>query len=335
MIATIKKFILSLILLVIGVAIFNRCSNEVDLYADYKDITIVYGILDVSDDTAWVKITKAYTGPGNALTMAHNSDSSNYPYKLDVSLNGKVNNNDIPAVHFDTITIYNKQEGDSVFYYPKQLMYYSTDNLDVDALYTLKIYTNDTEITSQTPLIGGFTVTYPFNTIDFMFDHDIKWNSVKNGKRYEVTTIFNYKEYLPGTYDDTLKLKLKIETIYTNPVKISKDIDGGESLEIPYTGENFFTELDNKLEKIPNIERWTGLVDIIISSGSEVLHYYIEINDAVAGSLLQEVPQYSNINNGTGILASRHKVIKSTRLSGATEREVVEKMNLGFKYKTK
>ena len=77
------------------------------------------------------------------------------------------------------------------------------------------------------------------------------------------------------------------------------------------------------------------MIDIIISSGSEVLHYYIEINDAAAGSLLQEVPAYSNINNGTGILASRHKVIKSTRLSGATEREVVEKMNLGFKYKTK
>ncbi len=90
MIATMKKIIFSLILLIIGIAIFNRCSNEVDLYADYKDITIVYGILDVSDDTAWVKITKAFTGPGNALTMAHNSDSSNYPYKLDVSLNGKV-----------------------------------------------------------------------------------------------------------------------------------------------------------------------------------------------------------------------------------------------------
>ena len=52
-------------------------------------------------------------------------------------------------------------------------------------------------------------------------------------------------------------------------------------------------------------------------------------------SLLQEVPTYTNISNGTGILASRHKVIKSTRLSGATEREVVEKMDLGFKYKTK
>ena len=335
MIATMKKFIFSLILLVIGVAVFNRCSNEVDLYADYKDITIVYGILDFSDDTTWIKITKAFTGPGNALTMAHNSDSSNYPYKLDVSLNGKVNNNDLPAVNFDTITIYNKQEGDSVFYYPKQLMYYSTGNLDVDAAYTLNINTNDAEITSETPLIGNFTITYPFNTIDFMYNHEIKWNSVKNGKRYEVTTIFNYQEYLPGTYEDTLNLKLKLETIYTNPVKISQDTDGGELLEIPYTGENFFTELDNKLENIPNIERWTGQVDIIISAGSEVLHYYIEINDAVAGSLLQEVPTYTNISNGTGILASRHKVIKSTRLSGATERELVEEMNLGFKYKTK
>ena len=330
-----KTYILTFIFIASGIFLFNRCSNEVDLYADYKDITIVYSILNESEDTSWVKITKAFTGPGNALTIAHNPDSSNYPYKLDATLIGRVNSNDLPPIALDTITIYHKLEGDSIFYYPRQLMYYTTESLDVNAEYTLEIDKKGEIVSAVTPLIGNFAITYPFNTMDFMFDHEIKWNSVKNGKRYEVTTIFNYKEYLPGTYEDTLNLQLTLESIYTNSVQVSKDTEGGENMELPYVGDNFFSELENKLEDIPNIERWTGLVDVVISAGSEVLHYYIEINDAAANSILQELPNYSNINNGTGIFAARHSVVKSTRLSGATERTLVEDYNLGFKYKTK
>ncbi len=84
----VRKIIYSVLLLSV-IALFNRCSNEVDLYADYQDITIVYGILDYSDDTSWIKVTRAYSGPGNALLIAHNPDSSNYPYKLNITLTGR------------------------------------------------------------------------------------------------------------------------------------------------------------------------------------------------------------------------------------------------------
>ncbi len=330
-----KKVFILFTFIVTGVLLLNRCSNEVDLYADYKDITIVYGILNASDDTAWIKITKAFSGPGNALVIAQNPDSSNYPYKLNATLTGRVNSNDLTPIILDTTTIYHKLEGDSIFYYPKQLMYFTTEPLNVNATYTINIDVNGQTTNAETPLIGNFSITYPFNTMDFMFDHEIKWNSVKNAKRYEVTTIFNYKEFLPGTYEDTLNLQINLVSIYSNSVQVSKDTDGGENMELPYTGDSFFAELENKLEDIPNVQRWSGSVDVIISAGSEVLHYYIEINEAAAGSLLQELPNYTNINNGTGVLASRHSVIKSTRLSGATERTLVEDYDLGFKYKTK
>ena len=99
-----KKTLLSLLLLS-GIILFNRCSNEVDLYADYKEITIVYGLLDISDDTTWVKVTRAYSGPGNALLIAQNPDSSNFPYKLDVTITGRKQGENLPTVQFDTITI--------------------------------------------------------------------------------------------------------------------------------------------------------------------------------------------------------------------------------------
>jgi hypothetical protein len=330
-----NKSSISFLLIILAVLLLTRCSNDVDLYADYKEITIVYGLMDVSDDTTFIKIAKAFTGPGNALIMAQDPDSSNYPFKLDAKLMGKKNGADLEPIVLDTVTIYNKQEGDSVFYYPKQLMYYTTEPLDVNAVYTLAINTGKNEVSAVSPLIGNLTVSYPYNTIDFMNDHAVKWSSVKNGKRYEVKAIFNYREFLPGTYEDTLNLSFPLETIFSSSVKVSSNTDGGEDLELIYTGESFFNELNAKLEVVPNIERWAGNVDVIVTAGSEVLHYYIEINHALAGSLVQEIPNYTNINNGIGIFASRHSVIKSVSLSGYTERTLIEDYNLGFKHSSK
>jgi len=330
-----NKSFVSFSLIILAVMLLTRCSNDVDLYADYKEITVIYGLMDVSDDTTFIKITKAFTGPGNALIMAHDPDSSNYPFKLDAELMGKKNGTELEPIVLDTVTIYNKQEGDSVFYYPKQLMYYTTEPLDVNAVYTLAINTGKNEVSAVSPLIGNLTVSYPYNTIDFMHDHAVKWRSVKNGKRYEVKAIFNYREFLPGTYEDTLNLAFPLETIFSSSVKVADNVEGGQELELIYTGESFFNELNARLEVVPNIERWAGKIDIIVTAGSEVLHYYIEINHALAGSLIQEIPNYTNINNGTGIFASRHQVVKSVPLSGYTERSLIEDYNLGFKHSSK
>ena len=62
------------------------CSTDVDIYADYKDIPVVYGLIESTADTNYVKITKSYCGsndnPINALEVAPIYDSSNYPGKL-------------------------------------------------------------------------------------------------------------------------------------------------------------------------------------------------------------------------------------------------------------
>ena len=41
---------------------FNACSTKVDLYADYKDIPVIYGLLDASADTNYIKIIRAFSG---------------------------------------------------------------------------------------------------------------------------------------------------------------------------------------------------------------------------------------------------------------------------------
>lgn len=322
-----KKFFIGFLLLS-GLIFLNRCSTDVDLYADYKDLTIVYGVLDVSDDTIWIKITHAFAGPGNALHIAQNPDSSNYPYKLDVTLTGRKQGEDQPSIAFDTITIHDKKPGDSIFYFPNQLMYYAVADLDVDADYTLSVKKTDNEVVSQTPLIDDFYITSPRNRVNFDSDNvKFEWTTPKNGKRYEVYYVFNYLELRPGN-NDTLKKSIS----YSVGSEVSETVNGGEQLELSgYDGQRFFNKLINELpdeNEIPGIKRWAGLVDVYIAAGSQELQNYIAINTS-SGSLLEEVPVYSNIENGTGILAARHTSLKSVELSTISLNSLVD-MNLGF-----
>jgi hypothetical protein len=225
-----------ILIITLVVALFSSCSTDVDIYADYKDITIVYGLLDQADDTSWIKVTKAFSGPGNAILYAQNPDSSNYNYKLDVKLTGVKNGIEMQNITFDTITKKNKKPGDSVFYFPNQLIYYTIEPINEEYKYTLTINKKSESLSSSTAIVHDFNISYPNRYINFMLDKDITWNSSANGKRYEVSYVFNYKELIPGNSDTTYH---KV-TRYLGQRKTSS-LNGGEDMFIGYSGNAFFT----------------------------------------------------------------------------------------------
>jgi len=308
------------------VLLSNACSTDVDLYADYKDITVVYGLLDAQDDTAFIKVTKAFLGPGNALKIAQNPDSSNYSEKLNVQLTGKKGNVDLPVITLDTITIHNKMAGDSVFYFPSQLLYYTKANLDPLATYQLTIQRGEKEIVANTNMVESFPITFPTNRINFSADvaAQLRWNSAKYGKRYEVNLVFHYRELKPGnpdTLDKTLNWNLGMRKSIT--------LNGGEELEVNYQGQEFYNRLGQQLEDVLNVKRWAGNVDVIISAGGDELSTFIDVN-APSNSIIQELPEYSNIENGYGIFSSRRNSTRTYRLTVQSETKLVEEYDWGF-----
>src|SRR5579871_1777569 len=61
-------------------ALYQSCSTTFNSAAPYKNITIVYGLLSLSDTATYIKIEKAYLDQnGNALVEAQNPDSIYYP----------------------------------------------------------------------------------------------------------------------------------------------------------------------------------------------------------------------------------------------------------------
>ncbi len=307
--------------------VLSRCNNKVDLYANYKEITVVYGLLDYENDTTWIKITKAFSGPGNALDFAKNPDSSNYSYKLAVNLTGRKNGINLSPIVFDTITIHNKKEGDSVFYFPNQLMYFSTTHLNPEASYSLKIETSKKTITASANMVRNFHITYPVRFISFSSNKEIKWYSAVNGKRYDANIVFHYQELQQGN-PDTLDKSIA----WHLGVKHSQTTDGQEQMEIGYSGDNFYKLLQSHLKQLPNVQRWAGNVDVYVACASQDLDTYIQVNNGTFG-LLTEIPIFTNINGGTGLFASRHTVLQSVPMTVTSERKLIENYNLGFKFK--
>ncbi len=306
--------------------LFASCSTDVDNYADYKDITVVYGLLESSSDTTWIKINKAFLGPGNALIIAKDPDSSNYQTKLDARLIGRKGNTELPVIMLDTITIQNKLPGDSIFYFPNQLMYYATTQLDPAATYRLEIARGNEIIQAETNIVRDFPINLPVNRINFHLTSGgrVTWNSAVNGKRYEVRLLFHYRELRPNSPDTTSHtLNWRLGT-YT-----SNTLQGGEGMEALYIGDDFYSRLGAQLENILNVKRWAGPVDVVIATAADDLNTYIEVN-APSNSIIQEVPEFTNIENGVGIFSSRYTKVKRLQLSVGSEIKLVEDYNWGF-----
>ncbi|MCK9421177.1 MAG: hypothetical protein M0Q38_01110 [Bacteroidales bacterium] len=284
--------------------ILISCNKELKVNADWKDITVVYGLLDQHSDTTFIKITKAFLGPGNALQFAKIPDSSYYPDKLEVRLDEYDGTNLINSYPCDTVTIHNKEAGDSIFFYPDQLMYYSKAGLNQN--YTYKLYIKNkksgNEITSQTGLVHTFSIERPqvFASFPPGQSFEVKWDPAKNGKRYQLAIRFLYHE---AKKTDPNKLILKhVDWIVFNNIQSTENQT--LSFDYYYPGDAFYTVIGSKIPVDPTVTRSAYRAIFIFTVAATEMSTYMEVTEPSL-SLVQEKPSYSNIVNGIGLFSSR------------------------------
>ena len=284
--------------------IFTSCDTDFDVNAEWEEVTVVYGLLDAGDEmkTQQIKISKAFLGKMDALQMAQFADSINFDQgELAVKVI-RVKNNGIR----DTITLDEvptlRNDGvfnDSIIVYTFENNNFLNSNFEYELLIKNNITGN--EVSSTTNIISGFNFDmgagFPFGFIETWIPGNpsatkfsstvVTWgNSTDNGVQYQIELIFNYNE------NDIAK-----NLIYTSSVLEETNI-------FEFEGEKFFNFLKNELVKDPLIERKFLSIDLIMTVGSENLKTYRVINEEITG-IVQERPQFTNINNGIGLFSSR------------------------------
>ncbi|MCX6252428.1 MAG: hypothetical protein NTX61_16975 [Bacteroidetes bacterium] len=297
----------------------------------WQDITVVYGLLNQNKDTSFVKITKAFLGEGNALAFAKIPDSSTYPDKLDVKLEEYYEvSMGTPVLKntytFDTLTIANKQPGDSIFYYPYQLVYFTKnklkkDNSDTTFFYKLNIAEKKTGkiITAKTPLVNPMTVSKPQkgNTVTILPNHSIslEFYTSKNGRRYQLLIRLHYSEY--SSVDTVSKT---VDWIVFNNL-LSNSLSGGEQKPDPnvtFFGNGLYSAMKSQIPVNPNVTRHANYVDYLFTVAGDDLNTYMNVT-APSNTIIQERPTYSNITNGIGLFST----IMTTRIDSLRVSQVM------------
>jgi len=321
------------VLMLTALIVFTSCKNDFDINAEYKDINIVYGVMNPSQKRQYIRINRAFLTDGDVFVAATEPDSSNYPYMLNVSIsefnesNQLVNTFMLDTVHLPkTSGAFNT--GYQPFYYfdapgvhsVSQYNDMSFDTLYLNPKHTFKLKIENPvtgEVTeSETKLISDFSIQKPapFNKfISFITDNRIavEMRSPIYAKVYDAKFIFFYREVDVNNVSDTIEKSItwKLGTLK------SERISGGEDVFFQYVPYSFFNILKNQIPASETLKRFHGTfstgqrtdIQLVITAGALELSAYIDANKP-SNSIIQDRPVYTNIVNGIGIFSSKRTI---------------------------
>ena len=344
-----------LILFVFFGAFFASCSTDVEMYTDYKDVAIIYGLLNYQSDTNYIKITRAFCGtnddPINAHEVALIADSSNYPGKLDarlVELKSTIGSQYEPTGRefvLDTMTIHDKEEG--TFYSPDQKVYYTTEQLNASTngsryKYRLKVVKPDGDtVTAQTTMVGDEEFRILSGSANFQLGHTnamgkIVFRADGMASLYDVKVRFNYSEQHVG---EEMKWKHISRSFGTKTIDKYLLEEGTENTYyLQYSLNWLFNALESAIGSDtvvdgnhPNVVRHIGSFVISISAGGDDMSMYYSANQAQLNSPMSLVSLYTNIDGGYGLFSSRTTIEKTVKLTLFATRDLYSVTAWGFK----
>ena len=331
-----------LLYLSIAIPTLAGCSTELDINAPYKDITIVYGLLNMRDSVHYVKINKAFLGEGDAYVYAQIPDSNEWGDGVITSAKVyRVLNGD----RIDTFPLYDTLITDRLpgtFYSPDEQLFYFKDwytenmpqngipvtmHLDEDSEYDLELVVKGQTLSASTTIVNDFSfqpadqvVSNPVNliTVNGLGEFELNWSSDRDGKRYVADYRFNYREVQgTDTTDRFITQRLGND--------ISANSSSSESMSVVLDGAAFYSTIATLIPDDPTVDKriFTGM-DFIVSVANDEFHTFLTLSEPISG-IIEDRPSYSNVTNGYGIFAGRYvKTIYDKALGALSLQELVD-----------
>lgn len=304
--------------------LFSSCETDFNVNADWKEVTVVYGLLDQNEDKQYIRINKAFLGNENAYVMASVTDSINYnPNNLEVKIEKLSASGNVLETKMLTDTIMFKEDG--LFSVEENIIYvFDTDNfLNEEKEYKL-IITNLVSgniISSQTKLIHNLSLMSAFNNSAYKMgfysqsgdfsNTTIEWTHSKNAAIYQMTLFVSYTEYGADTIVKTVQKAYPII-----------EYDGNPNMSQQITGEEFFNLLAYNIPSSTTVNRRINNLDILFSVGTADLNTYINLNEPPTG-IVQERDLFTNIDGGIGLFTARYNKMQENIFLTTTTKEAI------------
>ena len=314
-------FTISIISLFLG-----SCSNDLEINAPWKDVTVVFGLLNVDSSSHYIRISKAFLGEGDALEFASQFDSIYYnPDLLDVKVYRVYNDEVKDSFLCSVVTDIAKDPG--IFSNPSQIIYSFNASLTgtekENSIYRLEVKNTITGnvATAETKLVKPVAFSKPSPTnvnvpASRLIDLDptkstaIEWRTVENGKMYELFIRFKYREVIGS---DTVKKEVEMNlgrNTYDNSTV-------GDLKRISIENASIFQAIHASIPVQSSVIRIADSLQFQINVAADDMTTYLNINQP-SNTVAQERPQYTNVTNGIGLFSSRNSKTRAKYINDET-----------------
>jgi|GEM_PF-1229666 len=336
----------SLFLLFLITSIFWSCENDVELTTDFEEKTVVFGLLDASQDTQFIKINRTFLeGNTSALDLAKDPSRLFYD-SVSVSLIESGTNRTIELQRIS------RPKNSGVFNSDVNFVYFTPRRIKQGHEYTLSIKKLDGSVTtastftifrisSNSPFLdtsfslGPFTRSIGFVNETFGGDNQIQvvnfdFRLSRRIKEFEVNMEFIYTEVIrkgPFSADSIeRRVSLPIGRV-TNPNEFDfSRPNQTDDIKIPVDGNRFIQAIESQVpasttptNKVIK-DNWN--IEITIVAADNDYSFYRDLNGPIDG-LAQTRPEFTNVNNGIGLFACRYTLKGRTQINGDTRRYLV------------
>lgn len=330
-----------ILLLLLTMALFSACKVEFSPNAPWKDVPVVYCVMDIEEDTVWARVQRCYLGQDNLFGYSTIVDSNNYPigdirvelkaWKSKNNITGQTAMSDQLVHQWDLTPTQVEHLPDGQFSSAPQPIYYcvpgsSTLMKDSNCVFQLLVIRTDSDDT-----IAKATTTLvkcrEKNTLDnvpteiilespsAVYGHHygfipltrnkISWFTVPNGRIYQPIVRFYYKKN-----NDTLGIDIPGGIVFN-------ERNSQRLTDNSITQFKFLSAIKAALADNHDSLFTVNHVDIKINVGNEDFNcYYVSHNSHQTNG--QQYAEYTNIEGGKGIFASRRTHIVARVPSDST-----------------
>lgn len=273
------------------------CDNELDLVADFKEVPIVYGLLDQNATSQYIRVERAFADKSiSAIEIAQNPDSLYYN-NITVKLINKNSNAEFILQRVD-----GDDEGlprdEGVFAKSPNYLYKvntadfpmavgDSITIEIAGVFEDKVVSATTDILKKPFFVSPSDLRFERGrtyTDDWKVDGD--------PTIYSAAFIFNITEISNGISKDTA-LRWQVA-------------NNSDRLKLEIEGESFYSFLNGALESNSNILRFMNSAEFELVSGNSDVADYIRVGQANLGITSSgEIPTFTNVKDGLGIFGSR------------------------------
>lgn len=310
----------------------QSCKDDIDIFAQGEEVTVVYGLLNAKDSLQSIKINRVFQGQGSLEELAQDPSNSEYENLDSARLiefevfagDTRPTGNEWPLFE-DIVT--NKDSG--FFYYPDQKIYRAAADLKTDKYYQLYVDKQNGQ-----PIVNSFSeVIEPRDGKSTMLkpvgvhleirglslssngeepkedDLVLEFDMPLNAKVMEVYMDFFYQDqYWDSSFSDVKTLTYKVGTLVAPKIKkFPTDVVVVEGRLNATSWYNFIASNVSVLDASGDIrQRVPANIPIKFRYivGGQELQTYMEVS-APSTSLLENKPEYTNVENGIGVFSCR------------------------------